>query len=105
MPDTRELPEQSPRVETGNVRFGDDWTGVFIRGDQACYWSQRLLEFIEHAKRGGASWLDRQLMAELQNTLASCAEGAAADVVKKCDLPAFPPKATILQASPEDHVS
>ena len=25
----------SGRVETGPVRFGDDWAGVFIRGDEA----------------------------------------------------------------------
>lgn len=28
-------PEPPPRPETGNMRFGDDWTGVFIRGDSA----------------------------------------------------------------------
>jgi hypothetical protein len=30
----RELPDQRPRVETGPVKFGDDWPGLFIRGDQ-----------------------------------------------------------------------
>lgn len=29
----RYLPKQEPRVETGNVQFGDDWTGLFLRGD------------------------------------------------------------------------
>lgn len=29
----RSLPEQTPRVETGAARFGEDWCGVFIRGD------------------------------------------------------------------------
>lgn len=34
----RMLPEASPRVETGPVQFGQDWPGVFIRGDNAaCY--------------------------------------------------------------------
>lgn len=31
----RVLPEQKVRVETGPIKFGDDWTGVFIRGDNA----------------------------------------------------------------------
>jgi len=31
----REFPKQEKRVETGVVRFGDDWPGVFIRGDNA----------------------------------------------------------------------
>lgn len=31
----RQLPEQEPRVETGAVRFGSDWTGTFLRGDDS----------------------------------------------------------------------
>jgi len=27
------LPAQEKRVETGVVKFGDDWSGIFIRGD------------------------------------------------------------------------
>jgi hypothetical protein len=33
----RMLPGVVERVETGPVRFGDDWPGVFIRGDNAHY--------------------------------------------------------------------
>lgn len=35
------------RAETGSMRFGDDWTGVFIRGDDAMFqhgWLKLLLE-------------------------------------------------------------
>lgn len=33
---TQQLTSVEPdRVETGPVKFGDDWTGVFIRGDDA----------------------------------------------------------------------
>ena len=35
MSDVRELPHEGDRVETGTVQFGDDWPGVFIRGDNA----------------------------------------------------------------------
>lgn len=28
-------PKDFPRVETGAVQFGDDWPGLFIRGDGA----------------------------------------------------------------------
>jgi hypothetical protein len=31
----RKLPAVDQRVETGPVQFGDDWPGVFIRGDNA----------------------------------------------------------------------
>lgn len=33
--DVRVLPVQTPRVETGPTQFGDDWPGIFIRGDNA----------------------------------------------------------------------
>ena len=33
--ETRILPAVDKRVETGPVKFGDDWTGLFIRGDSA----------------------------------------------------------------------
>lgn len=32
-------PKKGGRVETGPVQFGDDWPGVFIRGDEALYWA------------------------------------------------------------------
>ncbi len=33
----RELPAVETRVETGPTQFGDDWPGVFIRGDTAIW--------------------------------------------------------------------
>jgi hypothetical protein len=35
MKNIRLLPAVGQRVETGPVRFGDDWPGTFIRGDSA----------------------------------------------------------------------
>ena len=31
----RQFPAEETRVETGPVQFGDDWPGIFIRGDRA----------------------------------------------------------------------
>lgn len=42
----RELPPQMPRVETGPTRFGDDWCGVFIRGDSAAYYAMLLRQVL-----------------------------------------------------------
>ena len=35
----REIPfsESDERVETGPIRFGDDWPGLFLRGDTCIY--------------------------------------------------------------------
>ena len=43
----RELPEQVERVENGPLRFGDDWCGVFIRGDSAFFFAMNLRALIE----------------------------------------------------------
>jgi hypothetical protein len=34
--------DKPTRAETGNIRFGDDWNGVFIRGDNAMYYGIQL---------------------------------------------------------------
>lgn len=40
------------RVETGPVQFGDDWPGVFIRGDNANYYGFTLQQATEALKKG-----------------------------------------------------
>lgn len=45
----RQLPEQKNRVETGAIKFGDDWPGLFVRGDD----SVSLLLLLEQAYAAG----------------------------------------------------
>lgn len=40
-----------PRPETGLMRFGEDWTGVFIRGDAAKFYAVALGELIARTTR------------------------------------------------------
>ena len=40
--EVRKLPEQEERVETGAVQFGEDWPGIFIRGDNAISYAMYL---------------------------------------------------------------
>jgi len=40
-------PPDPGRVETGAVRFGDDWPGVFIRGDDAIGYASALRRAVE----------------------------------------------------------
>lgn len=44
----RVLPEQAERVETGPLKFGNDWTGVFLRGDSAFGYAGVLEALLEH---------------------------------------------------------
>jgi hypothetical protein len=32
---TQRVEHSGPRIETGPLKIGDDWTGIFIRGDEA----------------------------------------------------------------------
>ena len=42
------MPENAGRIETGPLKFGDDGTGVFIRGDNAQHAAQVLLSAMNH---------------------------------------------------------
>lgn len=44
--DIQHLPPQEPRVETGVVQFGEDWPGVFIRGDNAFAYRMAIAQLI-----------------------------------------------------------
>lgn len=48
MNEIRKLPAaEDGRVETGPVQFGDDWPGIFIRGDNAFGYAMALQEAME----------------------------------------------------------
>jgi len=58
---------EGERIETGVVQFGEDWPGIFIRGDQAIGMSE-LLKVI--AARVPASEAD--LLKRISDLLGSC---------------------------------
>lgn len=47
------------RIETGALQIGDDWTGLFIRGDDALYLSEILSDIHEDKPLDGfqKAWL------------------------------------------------
>ena len=40
--------QMGPRVETGAIQIGDDWPGLFIRGDCAFGYALHLRNFVEN---------------------------------------------------------
>lgn len=51
--EVRKLPAvEGGRVETGPVQFGDDWPGVFVRGDNAFGYAMALQEAMEKIPEG-----------------------------------------------------
>ena len=65
----RELPGTDKRVETGPVRFGDDWSGVYIRGDESLYFSMALRRLLVERE---LTKLDTQACSCLVEILESC---------------------------------
>jgi len=48
------FPDHVPRMETGLVQWGEDWPGVFIRGDNAMNYSyalRRVIDAAQHSKQ------------------------------------------------------
>ena len=66
-PGTRLLPRLSPRPETGPIRFGDDWTGIFFRGDTAFFFAMSLRDLLTSDTPGAlqrrAAWALVRLLA------------------------------------------
>lgn len=60
-----------PRVETGPVQFGNDWPGVFIRGDEAMYYAMMLRIAIACIGDTGAGGVKSNLES-LERVLQSC---------------------------------
>lgn len=53
------------RIETGAIQFGEDWPGIFIRGDQALYYAGLIHGVIDHSA-------DKLQLEQLLNLLESC---------------------------------
>lgn len=70
MSDLRVMPAVDERVETGPTRFGDDWAGIFIRGDNAFYYAYCLSGLLS----GEADVFQRAAVEDLLKLLQGCNE-------------------------------
>jgi hypothetical protein len=70
--EVRVLPAQAERVETGAVRFGDDWPGVFIRGDNAMNFAYHLETLLDEAEGVEHIALTMAVLRGLLSDLRSC---------------------------------
>ena len=60
------------RPETGAMSFGDDWPGVFIRGDNAFAFALALRSVLANAKSDRIDWLSLGVLQSLAELLESC---------------------------------
>jgi hypothetical protein len=70
-----DLPEELNRLETGPIQVGDDWPGIFIRGDNACWYSfllKQLFSELKEKKFEPADPINYMALESLMNELGSC---------------------------------
>ena len=70
------------RIETGPIKFGEDWTGVFIRGDNAITMAADL-EILDSML--GPNNFYRDKLKYIIDVLTSCAEGKEDVIVQHID--------------------
>jgi len=61
------------RPETGAMKFGNDYAGVFLRGDTALHASHCIQEYLTHGSLAGP--ITKAYINQLAALLGSCAEG------------------------------
>lgn len=62
------------RPETGPMQFGDDWPGIFIRGDTALAYAMYLKMLLDKQKDDMA-WPQAMYLKSLLDYLTSCRVG------------------------------
>lgn len=72
MLEIRRLPGADERVETGVVQFGDDWPGVWIRGDHALLGYLPALQIALAALDGDIDTFTQSSLQGLADLLRSC---------------------------------
>lgn len=68
----RQFPDEIERVETGPIQFGQDWPGVFIRGNNAAWFAFMLTSVLNDHARFHGDPIARNALKSLASTLASC---------------------------------
>lgn len=73
-------------METGPVQFGDDWPGIFIRGDNAAGDAMLLHTVITNSNNTPESnKIARMMLIALYNRLRSATVGPAAELMPDID--------------------
>ena len=64
----------SDRVETGSLQFNEDWPGVFIRGDNAAFYSMQLKQALNHihGQTQSIDFITTSALKSLVDLLDSC---------------------------------
>jgi len=78
----KKFEQQKERIETGPVQFGNDWPGIFIRGDHAGYLAFTLSKQLEKEDFMKNNVIERIQIECLRDLLSSCVIGPAKEIIK-----------------------
>lgn len=67
----RVFPKQDIRVESGQIQFGDDWPGIFLRGDTAYAYALSLSSILDSISDED-NFLHKSILRGLEFDLKSC---------------------------------
>lgn len=71
--------ETNTRCETGPVKFNNDWTGLFLRGDCCFAYAQALRIYLDPTQDGDTRLFARIQLESLMRLLGSTNENTHAD--------------------------
>jgi len=74
----RKFEQQNPRVESGVVQFGNDWCGIFFRGDDAFAFAMALEAYMQDPTNE-FNIFNKSVINSLIKVLMSCDERAVKD--------------------------
>jgi hypothetical protein len=73
MPEITKVPALPHRVESGPMQFGDDWPGVFFRGDDALNFANMISLALTELPKDARNV--RAVLTGLRDELRSCSVG------------------------------
>lgn len=73
----RKFPSEKERVETGPIQFGEDWPGIFIRGDNSFAYILALNAYLN----GTEDVFTKSCLRGLRDVLSECIIGPASKII------------------------
>ena len=59
----------NPRIESGAVQFGEDWKGLFLRGDECIVLATNIDAILNEDCDEGMKWIAKQYLEGLVKTI------------------------------------
>ena len=79
----RMLPEQAERVESGAVQFGNDWPGIFLRGDNTFGFLLAMKSFLDKTPEEMKKSFEYLTIKGYMQLFSECIIGSTGEAMRK----------------------